>query len=241
YVFDLPQAFLDIVDSLVSGFPEQITVPLPDLTFYLNDDAKRRIGYSEGGYGMTMVTMTNAFAVGMTPAHPDTAGKITDTIDILANGEKAFVTSFTEKTDYTLSGLPADMTGNGPHTAIIDYFPAGNTYIQNLGTFYFELEVGFAKAFLYLLALEMGLDNAADQGRIVDVAHHAYVTLTEYPAWNGGAIDHDPTYTAISGQGEGGTGSESEEDSSAGAFAPGFEFLTVFLAAIPLVLYKKRK
>ncbi|MHA2370402.1 MAG: hypothetical protein ACXADX_16425 [Candidatus Hodarchaeales archaeon] len=243
YVFDLPQAFLDVVNAIptVSNFPTAITVPLPDLTFYLNDDAKRRIGYSEGGYGMTMVTMTNAFAVGMTPAHPDAAGEITDTIDILANGEKAFATTFTDKLDYTLSGLPADMTGNGAHTAIIDYFPAGNTYIQNLGTFYFKLEVGFAKAFLYLLALEMGLDNAADQGRIVDVAHHAYVTLTEYPAWNGGAIDHDPTYTAISGQGEGGTGSESEEDSSAGAFAPGFEFLTVFLAAIPLVLYKKRK
>ncbi|MFW9914554.1 MAG: hypothetical protein ACFFGZ_02990 [Candidatus Thorarchaeota archaeon] len=243
YVFDLPQAFLDVIDIIpgVEDFPENITVPLPDLTFYLNDDAKRRIGYSDGGFGMTMVTMTNAFAVGMTPAHPDAAGKINDTIDILADGEKAFVTTFTDKTDYTLSELPADMTGNGPHTAIIDYFPAGNSYIQNLGTFYFKLEMGLAKAFLYLLALEMGLDNAADQGRIVDVAHHAYVTLTEYPVWNGGDIDHDPTYTAISGQGEGGEGSETETGSSAGAFAPGFEFLTVFLAAIPLILYKKRK
>ncbi|MHA2274114.1 MAG: hypothetical protein ACXACI_19935, partial [Candidatus Hodarchaeales archaeon] len=50
YVFDLPQAFLDVVNAIptVSNFPTAITVPLPDLTFYLNDDAKRRIGYSEG-------------------------------------------------------------------------------------------------------------------------------------------------------------------------------------------------
>ncbi|MFQ5977855.1 MAG: hypothetical protein ACE5OZ_06995 [Candidatus Heimdallarchaeota archaeon] len=244
YLFDLPQSFLDIVDNLgITGFPTQVPVPLPDMTFYLNDDAKRRIGHADGGYGMTMVTMTNVFAVGMTPAYPNDAGEITDTIDILANGEKAFATTFTGKMDYTLSELPADMTGNGPHEVVIDYYPAAHNYVDNIGTFYFELEMGLTKAFLYLVALELGLDNAADQGRIVDVAHGAYYTLTEYGVWDGGAIDHDPTYTAISGQGEeaDGTGTESADESSAGAFAPGFEILVVGLAAIPLFIYKKRK
>lgn len=239
YVFPIPQAFVDIVNGIptVSGFPTEITVPLPPMTFYLNEDAQRRIGHADGGFGIAMVTMTNTFAVGITPTYPTGALADPETIDILANGEKAFVTTFSGKYDYTLDHWNNSLDGS--YDVIIDYLPS--VAAGNVGKFYFELEIGLLMIFGHILAKELGLDTIANQDRIFSVDHSAYYTLTEYWKWDGGAISHDPTYTAISGQGDEADGTGTAEGSSAGAFAPGFEFLVVVLAAIPLVIYKKRK
>ncbi|MFX0116798.1 MAG: hypothetical protein ACFFB3_19780 [Candidatus Hodarchaeota archaeon] len=239
YVFPLPQVFVDIVNDIptIDNFPTEVTVPLPSMAFYLNEDAQRRIGWYSGGYGMAMTTMTNTFAVGITPTYP--TGELADpeTIDILSEGEKAFTTTFSGKYSYTLDHWNNSLDGS--YDVEIDYLP--RIVAWNVGKFYFALEIGLLKVFGYILAKEMGLDTIADQGRLFLEDHSAYYTLTQYWKWDGGAIEHDPTYTAISGKAEEGDGTGTATESSAGDFVPGFEFLVVALAAIPLFIYKKRK
>ncbi len=246
YTFTLPSGLADAIQLYDPSFPDTFTVQLPDFAFYLNDDAKRRIAWDAGGYGMIMTTMTNVFALDLKTRQEqvfthqtnetDTDDYVNATIDVLATGNKAFHTSFSNKLTYTLTGTGIH---DGSYMVAVEYWPADATFAQGLGWFYFKLELGLAGAFLYILAKEMGLDTVAQQGRILSVDHSAYFTLTAFWRWSGGAINHDPTYTAMSGEKE--EGEETDTASSEGAFTPGFEFLVAVLAVVPIALYKKRK
>jgi hypothetical protein len=229
--------------------PNSVTVDLPELAFFVDDDAKVRMR-KENGFGLTVATATTSFGVDVVDPEYEYAD---DNIDINMGGKTYFYTEFTDKKTYKLLGLE-DLWSIDPNTdrdvVVIPFDPSGWGAINfGIAKAYFAVEFGLAYGFTIFMAKQiaefMSMSSSATAYVSVDLL---YFTFTEFPEWYGGEIIHDPAYSAVAAMAAvgdesssvpAGESSEKKEQSSDGM--PGFELLSVLLGILPLyALYRKR-
>ena len=253
------QYTLTIPDELASfnfepyglpDIPSSVTVDLPELAFFVDDDAKVRMR-KENGFGLTVATSTTSFGVDVVDPEYEHAD---DTINLNLGGKTYFFTEFTDKDTYKLLGLE-DLWSIDPNTdrdvQIITFDPSGWGAINfGVAKAYFAVEFALAYGFTVFMAKQIGefmsMSSSATAYVSVDLL---YFTFTEFPEWYGGEVIHDPAYSAVaamaaeppeSSSAAPGDSSEGGEPSDDGI--PGFEVLSVLLGILPLyAVYRKRR
>ncbi|MFX0122865.1 MAG: Heimdall-CTERM domain-containing surface protein [Candidatus Hodarchaeota archaeon] len=237
--------FSTIIPSL-PDIPNSVTVDLPELAFFVGDDAKTRM-MKTGGFGLSVATSTTTFGVDV---DGETYEKDGDDINVKMGGKTYFFTEFTDKMTYKLLGLEdlwdIDPTLDRP-VHVHPFDPIGwGVEDFGLAKAYFIVEFALAYGFTAFMAKELtGFVMSEDTKKYVEV-DLLYFTFTDFPEWFGGEIVHDPTYSAVAAmaaEGMGTSATESSEgpgESSEGI--PGFEILSAILAILPLyALYRKRR
>ena len=230
--------------------PNSVTLNLPELAFFVDDDAKTRMNMSNG-FGLTVATATTSFGVDVTDPEYETEG---DDINLNMGDKTFFFTEFTGKKSYKLQGLQ-DLWGIDPTedrpVHIIPFDPTGWGVADfGLAKAYFIVEFGLAYGFTAFMAKELaGFEMSETTAKYVSV-DLLYFTFTEFPEWYGGEIIHDPTYSAVAAlAAEPGDSSAAETDetsekpsSEPSDGVPGFEMLSVLLGILPVyALYRKRR
>jgi len=242
YTFQIPanlQSFSipGLPDAL--DIPDQVTIQLDTLAFYLDDDAKSRISM-QNGFGLTVATATTLFGVSVSnPSFTHTGS----TIGIRMGDKAIFNTSFVGKDTYKLFGLETLMglSNSTDRPVHIFTFDPSGWAIHNVATKYFAVEFALAYGFTKFIAEELTpqffeLAGTAD----VYVSTMLYFTFTEFPQWYGGEILHDPAYSAVAAMGGDDTSSTGPPGTTGGI--PGFEILSALLALPPLyAFYRKRR
>lgn len=145
--------------SYISNFPDipnSVTVDLPELAFYLDDDTKTRMKMDDG-FGLTVATATTSFGADVVDPEYETAG---DDINLNMGGKTYFFTEFTGKDTYKLRGLE-DIWGFDPNldrpVHIIPFDPSGWAVADfGLVKAYFVVEFGLAYDFTIFMARELG-------------------------------------------------------------------------------------
>ncbi|MFX1516480.1 MAG: Heimdall-CTERM domain-containing surface protein [Promethearchaeota archaeon] len=252
YSVNIPDEIADFDFSYyiptLPDIPNSVTVDLPELAFFVGDDAKTRM-MMEGGFGLTVTTSTTTFGVDVEAEEYEQEG---DDINVKMGGKTYFFTEFTDKKTYKLQGLE-DLWGINPNTDrpvyVIPFDPEG-WGVKDFGfaIAYFVVEFALAYGFTAFMAKELtGFVISEDSAKYVEV-DLLYFTFTEFPEWYGGEIIHDPTYSAVAAlaaevsptsSAESEETSEPEEPSDG---VPGFEILSVILGILPVyALYRKRR
>jgi hypothetical protein len=200
YTLTIPDAIANYnFDPLgLPDIPNSVTVDLPELAFYVDDDAKTRLKM-HNGFGLTVATATTSFGVDVVDPDYETEG---DDINLNMGGKKYFFTEFTDKKTYKLLGLE-DLWGINPNidqpVEVIPFDPTG-WGVANFGVAkaYFAVEFGLAYGFTKFMVDELGkfMSMSPDAAAYVSV-DLLYFTFTEFPKWFGGEIIHDPTYSAV--------------------------------------------
>jgi hypothetical protein len=232
--------------------PNSVTVDLPELAFFVDDDAKVRMR-KENGFGLTVATSTTSFGVDVVDPEYEHAD---DTINCKMGGKTYFFTEFTDKDTYNLLGLDHIWPELDPNTdrdvEIITFDPSGWGAIDfGIAKVYFAVEFALAYGFTIFMAEQIGefmsMSSSATAYVSVDLL---YFTFTEFPEWYGGEVIHDPAYSAVAAMAfetpesssvpPGESSEEEPEQPSDGV--PGFEILSVLLGILPLyALYRKRR
>jgi hypothetical protein len=250
YTVFIPDEIADFdFSTVIPGLPDipnSVTVDLPELAFFVGDDAKTRM-MKEGGFGLSVATSTTTFGVDVDGETYEEDG---DDINCKMGGKTYFFTEFTDKKTYKLQGLQdlwaIDPTLDRP-VYVHPFDPAGwGVEDFGLAIAYFVVEFALAYGFTAFMARELtGFVMSEDSKKYVQV-DLLYFTFTDFPEWYGGEIVHDPTYSAVAAMAAEGmetSATESSEgpgESSDGI--PGFEILSVILAILPLyALYRKRR
>jgi len=253
YTLHIPDEIADFDFSTyiptLPDIPKSVIVNLPELAFFVGDDAKQRMMMA-GGFGLTVTTSTTTFGVDVAGEEYEQEG---DDINVKMGGKTYFFTEFTDKKTYKLQGLK-DLWGIDPTVDrpvyVIPFDPEG-WGVKDFGyaLAYFVVEFALAYGFTAFMAKELtGFVISEDSAKYVEV-DLLYFTFTEFPEWYGGEIIHDPTYSAVAAlaaeQPET-SATESEESSEKptepSGGVPGFEMLSVLLGILPLyALYRKRR
>ncbi|MFX0210167.1 MAG: hypothetical protein ACFFDT_29565 [Candidatus Hodarchaeota archaeon] len=234
--------------------PDTVSIPLPPLSFYFDDDAKARMRM-ENGFGISVMTATTTFGVSV--IDPDTSAltQNPDDIKMMMDGNTYFSTIFKGKRVYELHGLetlwPNIPTDHDASIIPIELDDWSNWDVEGVGVGYFAVEFGLAWGFTRFMAEQLSPDlvmKVDNEEAYVDTS--LYFTLTQFPAWYGGEIIHDPAYSAVAamaGTKEDSSATSASETSgpptttSTGA-VPGFQILSVLLALPPLyTIYRKRR
>lgn len=249
YTLDIPDAIADANLGLLGlpDIPSSVTISLPELAFYFDDDAKTRIKM-HGGFGLTVATATTTFGVDVVEPEYELVG---EDINLNMGGKTYFFTEFTGKNTYKLKGLE-DLWGIDPNldrpVYILPFDPSGWT-ITGVAKAYFIVEFALAYGFTLFMAKQLGefmsMSSSATAYVSVDLL---YFTFTEFPEWYGGEIIHDPAYSAVAAMAAEPPESSSipeessEEPEQPSDGVPGFEILSVLLGILPLyALYRKRR
>ncbi|MFW9856619.1 MAG: Heimdall-CTERM domain-containing surface protein [Candidatus Thorarchaeota archaeon] len=246
YTFQMPSSLVS-VDVLGKNIPASKTVFFPNMAFYFNDDAKRRMNM-QNGFGLTVATATTSIGLS-NPEHTDETDNPTQRrISLDSGGNTFFYTEFTGKYTYLLQGLenaPWNIDPAVPRNVEIHLFDPTNWAwaIPDVSKVYFKLEFALAYQFTkwFAVQLEPGLLPPGDEGVYFNFV--LYFTFTEFPEWYGGEIIHDPAYSAVAALAAGDTTTTGPGpgDTTTGPIS-GFELLSVVLAIPPLVaLYRKRR
>ncbi|MFX1534187.1 MAG: Heimdall-CTERM domain-containing surface protein [Promethearchaeota archaeon] len=237
YTLNLPPAA-----SIIPGFPSSVDINLPDLAFYVNDDAQKRIHDQAGGFGISVMSATNVFGmdVELPVGYYDDA---TESIPIYKEGDTenpVFLTKFVDKDIYKLLGV--EELGYDPtddhEIGLQIRSPTGWALPSATATF-LKFKSDLVLAFTKWVAMQ--LSPSLSLGDISMYAGNSeYITFIEYPEWSGGQIVNDPTFSAIVG-----TLGESETTTSqptSPILTPGFEFLPLFAGCVAFILLiRKRK
>lgn len=258
YTFDVPLEARGIdlsaygIDIELSA---KVTITLPELAFYVGDDAKARMK-EENGFGLTVVTATNTFGAEEIDADFDDTTDATDNqIGIYSGGHTYFYTAFTDKDTYKLQGLDDLWPEIDPTVdrdvkiRVLTHDTWSNWDTQGVAEEYFIVELGMAYLFTEFMAEQLSLQLTDIADNVEDLfSDTLYFTGTEFPEWYGGEIVHDPAYSAVAALAavvdESSTAEETSgpPDTGDGGGIPGFEILSVLLAIPPLyALYRKRR
>lgn len=249
YTLTLPETLANFDFSGVLGVPDipsEITVDLPELAFYMDDDAKTRIKMEEG-FGLTVATATTTFGIDVVDPEYDATD---DNIDVNVGGKTLFFTEFTGKKTYKLQGL-YDLWGIDPNADrpvyIIPFHPDGWA-VTGVAKAYFAVEFALAYGFTVFMAKELGEFMGMSDSATAYLSITLYFTFTEFPEWYGGEIIHDPAYSAVAAMAAVGEESSATEETSGphtesdDGGVPGFEILAVLLAIAPIyAIHRKRR
>ena len=250
YILDVPTALKgQTVGSWT--FPDSVNITLPEMAFYVEDDAKLRMSMADA-FGLTVVTATNWFDV-TTVSDPQYVTHLDEpedpTIKLEKDGNEFFWTSFKDKMNYKLKELnfaPFNIDPTENRDVYVTLFDPSGWAFTNIAKAYFIVEFALAWGFTVFVANNIAPDIVhPDVGEHPEVVNQiAYLTFTEFPAWYGGEIYHDPSYSAIAAaaaQAES-TSTDLPPETTTGANIPGFELLSTLLAIPPLyALYRKRR
>ncbi|MFX0206483.1 MAG: Heimdall-CTERM domain-containing surface protein [Candidatus Hodarchaeota archaeon] len=250
YELDIPEALQNIdlnsyglLTPDVDPFPAQIPIPLPQMAFFVGDDAKMRMKL-KNDFGLSVVTSTNWYADKVIEHEPFTT-KRWDTrnpIWLKRDGKSFFKTFFEGKDYYYLQGLdfePYNINPNEKRDVYVDMFIITPKWgITGVARDYFIIELGLAHGFTKFVASKIASGILYPGEGKIAVERFLYLTLVEFPEWLGGEIVHDPAYSAVAAV----AAAPGESDTDNGGGVPGFEFLTVLLAIPALyALYRKRR
>ncbi|MFX0173026.1 MAG: Heimdall-CTERM domain-containing surface protein [Candidatus Hodarchaeota archaeon] len=233
---------LGLVSPDVPPFPSQISVTLPEMAFFVGDDAKMRMKI-KNDFGLTVLTTTNWYDVKVVEqtftTHVQDTG---NPIELKKDGNVFFWTSFKEKDYYYLRELnfpPYNIDDTVPRDVYVQMFiPTPAWGITGVAKEYFAIEVGLAFGFTKFIALKIAPEILYPGSGTIVVDRFLYLTLVQFPEWLGGEIYHDPAYSAVAAVAAAGTTDTNNGDGG----IPGFEFLTVLLAIPALyALYRKRR
>jgi hypothetical protein len=249
YTFQIPSTLVGL-DVLGKTIPSSKTVFLPNMAFYVDDDAKRRINM-KNGFGLTVATATTSFGMPGIGYDDNPVSDTNSAIELASGGNTVFETEFTGKLSYLLRGLdkaPWHIDPTVSRDVEIHLFDPTNWdwAMPAASIVYFRLEFALAYQFTKWFAtqLEPGLTPPGDEGVYFNFV--LYFTFTEFPEWYGGEIVHDPAYSAVAALAAGGettttTAGPGPGDTTAGPIS-GFELLSILLAIPPLIaLYRKRR
>jgi len=172
---------------------------VPNTMVYTEDLAQLRIHGPKDdtpGFGLAVINSANIITVGdatiekedKTRIGPDTTGDV-GSVAMIVDGEKTFESDYATKDSYDL------VWANGTRR---DDLPVFNTIIprgrSGFVTPYFILQRLILVPWLLVIAHEIS-PQRPDQNKIS--AEH-YFIATQFPAWSGGRIIHDPSFTAYS-------------------------------------------
>ncbi|MHA1227683.1 MAG: hypothetical protein ACTSPV_13130 [Candidatus Hodarchaeales archaeon] len=249
YTLDIPDVLEGTPIPLLGiTIPSSVTINLPEMAFYVDDDAKSRMMMANS-FGLTVATATTTFGVSVDgETYTDnTDNDTSQTIDIAMGGHTYFFTEFTGKNTYKLLGLESlfgiDPTVDRP-VHILPFDPTG-WVVTNVARAYFKVEFELAYGFTRFIAQQLTpqyftMPSTAE----VYVSTVLYFTFTEFPEWYGGEILHDPAYSAVAALSASGgsTTTAPPGTGTTGTGIPGFELLSSFLAIPPMyALYRKRR
>jgi len=247
YTFSIPATLVGTPIPVAGlNIPSAVTINLPELAFYVDDDAKTRMRL-ENSFGLTVATATTTFGVSVSdPTYANNVGQPTSTIDMAMGGNTYFFTEFTGKNTYKLLGLQSlfgiDPTVDRP-VYILPFDPAG-WIVTNVAHTYFVVEFALAYGFTKFLAEHLSPQLSTMPSEELYINLVLYFTFTEFPEWYGGEILHDPAYSAVAALSVSGTSSTTAPPSgdTTGLGIPGFELISVLLAIPPLyALYRKKR
>ncbi|MHA1996414.1 MAG: hypothetical protein ACW97Z_17925, partial [Candidatus Hodarchaeales archaeon] len=209
YTLDVPTALQGIDMSAYGGsgiFPNSVTITLPEMAFYIENDAKLRMNMADA-FGLTVVTATNWFDVEVV-SNPQYASHLDEpenpTIDLENDGNVFFLTSFKDKMNYKLRELdfaPFNIDPTVDRDVYVTLFEPSGWAITNIMKAYFVIEYSLAWAFTVFVASKIAPEIIQPgAGQHTEVVNQIVcMTFTEFPTWYGGEIYHDPTYTAVAG------------------------------------------
>jgi hypothetical protein len=207
YTLDVPAALKGIDMGIYGGsgiFPDSVTSVLPEMAFYIENDAKLRLNMADA-FGLTVVTATNWFDVEVV-SNPQYASHLDEpenpTIDVENDGNVFFLTSFKDKMNYKLRELdfaPFNIDPTVDRDVYITLFDPSGWAFTNVAKAYFILEYSLAWASTVFVASKIAPEIVhPGAGQPTEVVNQiVYLTFTEFPMWYGGEIYHDPAYTAI--------------------------------------------
>ena len=248
YTLDVPPALQgQTVGSWT--FPGSITITLPEMAFYVEDDAKIRMHMSDA-FGLTVVTATNWFDV-MTVDDPQYATHLNEPedpkIEIEKDGNVFFWTSFKDKMTYKLKELdfaPFNIDPTTDRDVYVTLFDPSGWVFTDMAKAYFIVEFSLAWAFTVFMASKIAPDivHPAAGEHIEVVNQLLYMTFTEFPAWYGGEIYHDPSYSAVAAVAAQPDTTDDSPGTSTTGNIPGFGLLSALIAIPPLYAsYRKRR
>ena len=201
YTLTIPDALADI-DFTPYGLPDvanSVTVDLPELAFFVDDDAKVRMR-KENGFGLTVAAATTSFGLDVVDPEYELVG---DDINLNMGGETYFYTEYTGKKTYKLLGLEG-LWGIDPTidqlVEVIPFDPSGWGVADfEITKVYFATEFSLAYGFTKFMAKELGEFIAMSGSPIIYVTVDLlYFTFTEFPKWYGGEIIYDAhTYSVV--------------------------------------------
>ncbi len=250
YNFAVPSDLHDFaVPGLSITVPHNVLIHLPQMAFYIGDDAKVRMRMANS-FGLTVATATTTFGVSVSdPQYDDQTDDPTNpTIDLAMGGNTFFFTEFTGKNTYKLKGLDVlwGIDPDADRPVNIRLFDPMGWAIHNVAKFYFRVEFELAYGFTKFIALQLTPQIFSMPGTAtVYIDTVLYFTFTEFPEWYGGEIIHDPSYSAVAAMAAT-PGTTTTDEPGPGSTTdtgiPGFEFLPVLLSIPPLyALYRKKR
>ncbi|MFQ5821328.1 MAG: hypothetical protein ACE5I5_15185 [Candidatus Heimdallarchaeota archaeon] len=187
------------VEKGLSGHVVNLTPNQPQSVMVYSDDlAKLRIrGPPDGtpGFGLAVINSALILTVGDAnilkdnkTLEPDTAGDV-GSVAMVVDGEKTFESDYKTKGTYDL------IWANGSRR---DNLPVYNTIIPTgrRGFFipYFILQRLILVPWLLVIAKELSKQQPTEK----QITAEHYFIATQFPAWSGGHIIHDPNFTAYS-------------------------------------------
>ncbi|MFX1505289.1 MAG: hypothetical protein ACFFDC_04150 [Promethearchaeota archaeon] len=250
YSLPIPDELADF-DFSYYGLPNvqnEVIVEFPELAFFINEDAKKRLRM-ENGLGLTVVTSTTSFGIDvLNPVYE----QVGDDIIINMGDRTYFYTEFTDKRTYRLRGLEELWPEMSPETdwdvQIIPFDPIGWGVADfGITKAYFVIEFGLAYEFTKFMAKDIGeFIQMPPSAAAYLSADLLYFTFTEFPEWYGGEIIHDPTYSAVAAMAAEPPESSSREESSEAPATPsngvpGFKRILPILGVLALLAWKKSK
>jgi hypothetical protein len=252
YVFDIPEGLqgvdlndLGLATPDVPPLPASVTVPLPEMAFYILDDAKMRMKIVND-FGISVVTATNWFDVDVVEQTFTTHVQDPDKdIELEKDGNVFFWTSFQNKDYYYLRELnfpPYNIDPTVKRDVYVQLFDPTGWGITGVAKEYFAAEHHLAIGFTIFIASQIAPEIVYPSSGVTVVDHFLYLTFVEFPEWYGGEIYHDPAYSAVAAvaASPGDTTTDGEDDTGIGI--PGFEIVSVLLAIPPLyALYRKKR
>ena len=251
YSLNIPAGLqgIDLADYGGSGvFPSTVSITLPEMAFYVENDAKLRMSMADA-FGLTIVTATNFFDA-KTVSNRQYATHLNDpdnpTIDFEEDGNRIYWTSFKDKMTYKLRELdfaPFNIDATIDRDVYVTTFkPVGAWTFNNVSKAYFIVEFSLAWGFTVFMASKVAPEivhpGAGSHTEVVNQI--VYMTFTEFPAWYGGEIYHDPSYSAVAAVAA--QPDTTTDGSDTTGNIPGFELISV-LVALPLMYtaYRKRR
>lgn len=236
---------LDLGPTLPEFPSVDLDIELPEMAFYIGDDAKIRMRKADG-FGLTVVTSTNWCDVKIsTPQYVTHLDDPDPSIDCKDDEDNVFfLTGFKNKMNYKLRELEFwGIDPNEDRDVYVEPFdPTSWDWVfPPAAEAYFLLEFGLALKFTQFMATKIAPEITYPGTDVALLANVLYLTFTEFPEWFGGEIYHDPAYSAVAAVvAEGETDTSGEE--TAGGGIPGFELLSVLIAIPPMyALYRKRR
>ncbi|MFX1285574.1 MAG: hypothetical protein ACFFB5_18185 [Promethearchaeota archaeon] len=180
YTLEVPNDLVGTPSPGGGTIQNNVTIYLPESTFYMEDDARERI-QMDNGFGLTVTTTTTTFGIDVVNPEYNTQP---DEINLYMGGYTYFTCEFHNQ--------------KGVNPSLITVFTPFDWPISNVAKEYFKVEFDLVYDITKFVINKISSElNTMPESASLYIGTILYFTFTDFPKWYGCGIINNFTYYTI--------------------------------------------